>query len=811
MAGDSVQRLQEIIDGYLNKDGGAGIDTGVVAGHLAQMRLFGIRQGVEFFPAQDNFGNQRKDFLDRVAKYNQLDTRLDSIWDYYLCDGQGLFYIRPTNNNYRLYYFRKHEYRTYYNVDGELDEVVIIYSYKVRKGLGFGLGQESVAGTDNVYGQQTMGAGGTKKYIKLSIKRRTITETHSDGVISFDSPAGEIAPGKTTKLKNTLNFIPCVEIFNNPQGFATEGVGEFVSLADQICTHDELVRNMRKNIQFFGNPTLLSSRPKTDLMESGGDYSTVQRPSIASNSGFRGMGSLSKSTFKQDPVHRGMDGQLHVPRVIANLEPNDRVGYIVPDAVTGDQISFSRSMREEIRTALGGQDEISISASVTATELKSIYGRVAATARKKSNSIYTHGIARCMELIIFQEERLFRDSLAQAAQIEKPIDLPEEAEADAIALYDQAMAAYDEQVKKLMMICLETEMLPPNVIGLIPDGDVTVQWRWLGPVYEDTSQDLINNSIVVRNLQELGVDSIEALKFLFPQKTDEERASMLSGFPFRMVNELQGAYSQFARLVGGMMQTPHPQSPDLPMAADPRLDLTPYLYRTLEALQQEMSYAGRYRPIDPTDEPSTSGRRPQQLRGGSTGSSGGGSAGSGAAGTSPTTGGYELPPGGSGSTYQLPIKPVSIRPPIPAGGAGESMGVGIQQGGGTSEQSSPLPVPGSTVNTDPGGTSSYPGQLGTGGEYQSGYQSIGSPDLVTQPGILAQLFPNLLSTLAGQSVRTGGGGSAPDSGSGDRGLLQSERAKPSGDRRVRGGSARNSKPVRSKPRGNAGPGRRMGS
>jgi hypothetical protein len=801
MAVDSKSRLKEIIDSYLDKDGGAGIDTGIVAGHLQQMRMFGIRQGVEFFPAQDNFGNQRKDFLDRVAKYNQLDTRLDSIWDYYLCDGQGLFYIRPTQNNYRLYYFRKHEYRTYYNVDGELDEVVIIYSYKVRKGKGFG--QQEILESNVLTGQGGMGVGGTKKYIKLSIKRRTITETHSDGVISFDTPDASMAPGKSTQLKNTLNFIPCVEIFNNPKGFSTEGVGEFDALADQIITHDEMTRNMRKNIQFFGNPTLLSSRPKTDLMESGGD-TVVQRPSIAANSGFAGMGSLSRSTFKQDPVSRGMDGQLRVPRVIANLEPNDRVGYIVPDAVTGDQVSFTKMLREEIRTALGGQDEISISAGVTATELKSIYGRVAATAKKKSNSIYTHGIARCMELILFQEERLFRDTLAQAAQIEKPVDLPEEASAEAIAMYDQAMAAYDDQVKQLMMACLQTEMLPPGVIGLIPDGDVTVQWRWLGPVYEDTSQDLINNSIVVRNLQELGVDSIEALKFLFPQKTDEERASMLSGFPFRMVGELQSAYSQFARLVGGMMQTPHPQSPDLPMAADPRLDLTPYLYRTLEALQQEMSYAGRYRPIDPTDEPSTSGRRTQQLRGGSTGtsSSGGGSAGSGAA------GGYELPPSRPGSTYQLPIRPVSIRPPIPTGGSGsggESMGIGVQQGGGTAESASPIPVPGSTVNDDPG-SSSYPGQLGTGGANQPRYQSIGSPDLVSQPGILSQLFPNLL-----ESLRAGRGAGPRSSEQRGSGLLRPESGEPSGDRRVRGRSSGDSKQLRGKSRRSSGSGRDVGS
>jgi hypothetical protein len=135
-------------------------------------------------------------------------------------------------------------------------------------------------------------------------------------------------------------------------------------------------------------------------MEPGGD-SVVQRPSIAANSGFTGAGALSQSRFKADPIYRsGVDGQLRVPRVIANLEPNDRVGYIVPDAITGDQNSFARLYREEIRTALGGVDELSISAGVTATEYKSLFGRVSATSKKKANAIYTHGICRCLELIV---------------------------------------------------------------------------------------------------------------------------------------------------------------------------------------------------------------------------------------------------------------------------------------------------------------------------------------------------------------------------------------------------------------------------
>jgi hypothetical protein len=780
MAVDTKARLKEIIDAAVEREPGAHVDTMIVGSHLSQMKMFGIRQGVEFFPTQDNFGNQRKDFIDRVVKYNQLDVRLDSIWDYFLCDGKGIFYIRPTKSNYRLYYFRSHEYRSYYNVDGELDEVVIIYSYKVKQGNGFG----DNVNVSNLSGTATLGAQGAKRFIRLSIKRRTIQETHSESEMSFDMP-NYTALGKTKTFKNSLGFIPCVEIFNNPKGFSTEGTGEFDGMASHIVVHDELVRTMRKNVQFFGNPTLLSSRPKTDLMESGAD-TTVQRPSIAANSGFGSLSALSRSTFKQDPISRGVDGQIRVPRVIANLEPNDRVGYIVPDAITGDQNSFARQFREEIRTALGGVDELSISAGVTATEYKSLFGRVSATSKKKATAIYTYGIARCLELIVFQEERLFRATLAKASGLEEPVEPAEDAPAEENDLYKQAMIGFDEKVKQIMMACMETKVVPPGVTGLIPDGDVTVLWRWTGPVYEESTQDVLNNSIVVRNLQELGVDSIEALKFLFPSKTDEERAAMLSGFPFRMVGELQNAFSQFARLVGGMMQTPHPESPDLPMAADPRLDLTPYLYRTLEALQKEMSYAGRYRPIDPTDEPSTVSST-KQLRDSSssggtspelpTGSSGG------------LSGGYQLPSSGPSSEYQLPIRPYSVRPPIPTelfggGTSGSSseqpMGVGVQQGGGAAELTSPIPIPGSTVDDD---TSIRPGQLWD--SKLPSYATIGDADLISQPGILSQLFPNLFNAL------TGGGSTG--SGPGNRGLLQPQQRNSSSSRRVRGRSSGNPK------------------
>ena len=93
-----------------------------------------------------------------------------------------------------------------------------------------------------------------------------------------------------------MEFIPCVEVFNNPDAFGTDGAGEFEWLSNQIIAHDEMVKNIRANLSFFGNPTLLSSRPKQDIVENSDD-AAVQRPSISSQSGFQSEFSLSSSTF----------------------------------------------------------------------------------------------------------------------------------------------------------------------------------------------------------------------------------------------------------------------------------------------------------------------------------------------------------------------------------------------------------------------------------------------------------------------------------------------------------------------------------
>ena len=184
-------------------------------------------------------------------------------------------------------------------------------------------------------------------------------------------------------------LIPAVEVFNymDCTGEAT-GNGEFDWLANQILFHDELVRNIRKNLKFFGNPTLVSSRPRHDILESGDE--TSFKPTISSQAGFAPLGaSMRSSTRVSQPFGSTVDGQIKVPRVIANLEPTDRVSYMTPDSVSGDQNMYVKQYRQEIRLALGGVDDLDIQTASTAYEIKTLYGRVAATAEKKARAMFT--------------------------------------------------------------------------------------------------------------------------------------------------------------------------------------------------------------------------------------------------------------------------------------------------------------------------------------------------------------------------------------------------------------------------------------
>ena len=731
-------QFQELLDAAKEKRGDSPIETMIVSSHLAQMRMFILRRGIEFFCEQDSYGG-RREFLKQVYDENMLEMKLESIIDYFLCDGQGLFYFRPSGDTYQLLYFPKSNYRAYRDQYGQINNVELIYSFAVKGG--------DLADPFSMPGKE----GGKKRYVRLKVFKDKIEQTISNEKIDFESVDRPFnfsqQPGQVETLTNSLGFIPAVEVFNHLDctGEAT-GSGEFDWLSNQILYHDELVRNVRKNMKFFGNPTLVSSRPKHDILDSGDENSF--KPTISSQAGF--YDPARPSTRVSQPFgSAGLDGQIKVPRVIANLEPTDRVSYMTPDAVSGDQNMYVKQYRSEIRLALGGVDDIDIGTASTAYEMKSLYGRVSATAEKKAKALFDHGLCKLFSMMVQHEEYMFEESFASAMGLVKPsIPLQENYEDPdefnkALDTYNKDFRKYLDKRSELFTASMETGQVPQGVTGLIPDGNSTVSWRWTGDIFEEDSQGILNNSIVVRNLQELGVDSIEALKYLFPSKTDEERSAMLTGYPFRMVQQSQQAFNTFIGMLGQLYQLPHPQMPNQPLAADPNLDITGFLYRSLEFLRKELSYSGKYKSDDTDNRPSTlsdADRKRSQLGlptrdertvtlPGATDGSGPGNAPTGSTGTAPG-----LPAGGGpagfGSDYYT--------------SRSQSMAAGVPGSERKPEYAASIPGPGTVLgvsDTDP--TSQYPGRM----EFTTGNADLQSASF--NPGLYGPGSANTAKPAAG--------------------------------------------------------------
>ena len=724
----------QILTAAKERRGDLSVDTMIVSSHLAQMRMFMLRRGIEFYAEQDSFG-YRKEFVAKVCEHNMLDMKLDSIVDYFLCDGQGLFYFRPSGDDYQLLYFPKENYRAFRDQNNDLNSVVLIYSFNVQETRGA-----------DMYPEQNA-RGGKKKYIRLRVFKDRIEQTVSDEKIDFENSMGGQTmgmPGATETLTNSLGFIPAIEVFNHMDctGEAT-GNGEFEWLSNQIMYHDELVKNVRKNLKFFGNPTLISSRPKHDIIEAGDDKSF--RPTISSQAGFSAMGRASTRVSEPFGGASALDGQIKVPRVIANLEPTDRISYLTPDSVSGDQNMYIKQYRSEIRLALGGVDDIDFGTAATAYEIKTLYGRVASTAEKKARALFTYGLCRLFSLMIQHEERMFNESFAAAIGLVKPeIPLPEDFQTPeeyqvANEAFMTAYVLFEQQRSDSIRATLESGEMPDGVTGLIPDGSTKVSWRWMGEVFEESSDEILQNSIVVRNLQEAGVGSIEALKYLFPNKTEEERAAMLSGFPFRVVQQTQQSINSFIGLLGNLYQLPHPQTPDMPLASDPNLDITGFLYRSLEYLRKELSYSGKYKPgtsddavaklTDADIKRAALGRPVRDER-------------------SPDLAGATDAATGSGPTSGLPgfgPGPAGFGPDGSGGSGGQSMAGGVSGAERKFEYKQPLPGPGSVLGVpDADATGQYPSQLG--------FNAIAGPSAVYgAPDLQSPSFSPLL--LAGNAAQ----------------------------------------------------------
>jgi hypothetical protein len=778
---------QEIVKAYLNNESRDDIYTNIIPAHLSQMCLFGIRQGVEFYPQYDPL-KQRKETIDRLVLESKLPLYMRSIWEYLLASGSVLFYLRPTEDFFELLWFYKDQFEVFYDTQGRLEKVVIVYSYN------------EFAGSSKLQ---------TVRWVRLVITADTIrqgTYDHDPAIAIESSPvlsSNVPSPGEKI-VKNSLGLIPCIVIDNDPQAPGKRGQSDFDWLSPQIEYHNRLSASIINNIEFFGNPTLITTRPASQVVEAASIGSGEQYRGVSTGSGFQNPNVGLYSTRKFDySRHRNTQDRIRVKKVIGSVEPDERIGYIVPDQVSGDQNNYVNRLEEQIRSALGGVSELGFSAGATAFEIKSLYGKAAATSKRKAEAIYTHGLCEVFKLAIAAQEFFFRQSFQQAIgrDTEKLGEISDQ------EIQDYLFGNLDQNIKP--------KPIPPGVIGIIPQGDRKVNWRWTGPVFEDTPADKQQLSILMRNLTEEGISTLEAFKTIFPDRSDAEINALLGGVPFRRGQRIISLVQMLLAVLGQMGSIPLASNPGVPSAMVFGPGIEQAIAKLLEKLNEELNRGQQQYEPDLLSSPFTNlgGTEPAAGIGdggdvssepGAGESFGPGLFGPGQFGNGTGTGtgpNQPLPAGpdtgisrerstvsGSASGSANPYGPASVSPAaaaglfpgyapssVPESAAGSASaangngvsgtaqpwdaavaaiaggGVGMEAGlrgpnqfagyaglGQQPEFTSPVPRPGSTI-------SSWPSQP-QWNQQSSGLpagNAIGNADLIRQPGLLAKLFPTL--------------------------------------------------------------------
>lgn len=579
--------LESIIEAVVNRDGKGGGESLIVANHLAQLKLFGAR-GIEVYPVQDPTG-ERKKFISSTWKYNRMDLYLDYIWDLYLTCGEILFYLRPTGDSYEVSWFHggttnpNPEYKAYYKPGGrELESVVIAYPYKRRSQLGM---EE-------------------ERWVKLEITKEKIRQHDLGQKPNLNGITSDIDlqdPNVQT-VENTLGFIPCVVIPNHPTRPGQPGTSDFHWLRQPIERHDKMLTTINRNLALFANPTLVTTRSRSEVLEAA-SMSGGFVPTVASQSGYY------PSTNKSDPKERSQfDGGEKVASILAGIGPDERVGYVQVDPVSGDQNLYQREYREQLHTALGGVDPLGIHSGATAYEVKVRSGQTAATARKKCLALYDYGLCKVFEMILLAEENLFKQSLfAIASDQEKDfkgllVDLYKQ-QGIKLKPKDIKLESPEDITDDICQLLLDNKAIPRGVIGMPPMGDRTMEWRFTSEIFPDTSREILDKSIVGRNLAEAGINTEHVLRFLFPDKTDKEIASMQSGnFSYRTTQNKVQAINQLMGLYQSFMNVPDPLDSAIPLGL--RLDVTPLIEQALSLVAQEFSYGETYDEPDKLNSPS---------------------------------------------------------------------------------------------------------------------------------------------------------------------------------------------------------------
>jgi hypothetical protein len=584
--------LEEIVSLALGESRPNGtVKTSVVSLHLSQMREWGVRGGNIQIKSIQDFNNIRKDFIEDLLLDNYVKHRLESAMNHMVARGEVMWVVQPSESigsGYAIDYFvggRENPDPEYYVFYKESDptsiECVVTQRGFESNTTSIYVDQPSSFLQKGLTGYQQMKWVITfideSSYISWTFdqKPQSLRSLYYWYASIKNKPGASrmMNAGKSPEIKPNpfspnLPFAVCK---NSASRRTDKGLDDFTPLKDSIEDHNELLMGVGKNLKVFYTPTLVTSRDASSVLDSAQDngYSAGSVATWAGQNGFFSALTQNGSVpFK-------------MPQVIGNIKEGERFGYVqVPDVVSGDHNLYIRSLRELIHWTLGGVDPLGISASATFGEIKSLFGRIENTAFRKADIILgDKGLCKLLVLILVNEE-----NKAKIAMTKYVVYQYLNGDPSAERLVSDTIT--DAIFRDLYFFI--TDELKIQIPGLPPLGEQGCSWRYTKDVFERTTRDQLDASIVYRNAREDGISQSIALSQLYPNMKDDEIRDSMSGFSPRVVNNAMAGISSLIQLHNQLMQMPSPENPELPWALT--LGTDTLIQQGVKTLQKELAW-----------------------------------------------------------------------------------------------------------------------------------------------------------------------------------------------------------------------------
>jgi hypothetical protein len=578
-----TSQLNKIISVALSESESDGsVKTTVVNLHLAQMKEWGVRGGnVQIKAIQDTNGI-RRDWIYNLLKENRIKQRLDAIMDNLVARGEVLWLVMPTTNNESRYEIESYtggrhnpnpEYVVFYEDDNPNSIECVLIKTSIERKLSM-----LVSASPLHHGRRNDPMNriyfltfiDRQKILKFRIEQEPLNLKNWYYLYKSESAQSQITQLVPTEVKNPFSpdfpFIICKNIENK---INESGEDDFNPHIDLIEEHNDLLLSSSENLQIFNNPTLVTSRDASTIVDKLNEQEEKSNSSWAWQNGFRSaLNAIKKVAYR-------------MPKIIGNVKEGERFGYIqTPDVISGDMNNYIRSLRELIHWCLGGIDPLGISANATFGEIKSLFGRIENSSMKKADSLLGDmGLCNLVTKILRIEETACKLAITRYIianyLVDKSIDN---------SLISENL---DDSVFRELYFYL-TKKLTISLPGLPPLGKRDCAWRYTKDVFQRTTREMLDASIVYRNEREDGISQEIALSKLYPNMRDDEIRQSMSGFSPRVVTQAMEGIGAALQLQRTLSTTPDPENSQFPWEA--RIQSYKLVEQALLTLQKEITY-----------------------------------------------------------------------------------------------------------------------------------------------------------------------------------------------------------------------------